>query len=352
MSHEKKQFDNILTVGAPAWHKLDDNRQFATLADVVPILDYPVYCERAHVNVAPFKPAIGISAAQEFIPVLGRKATFTVDPNTGNVITFTTVSDQYKVYQNRDAIDLLAPYESAGCKVETAGTLKNKAIAWILLKIPGDSLNIGGDDTIDKYILWSNAHDGSAAVRVGLTLQRVVCNNTITAAHERADSQLIRVFHSGAVVDNVRDVADLIDTVNFRLAATEEKFKALAKREINTKDLHKIVKQVFNLTALEKQFQATPDAEGVITVPAQSDLDLMAKQAKIVANLERIYETAPGQDLPTAKGTAWGVYNAITYHLTHERGRTADSRLMSNWFGDSSALNRKALAACLELVTV
>jgi hypothetical protein len=64
------------------------------------------------------------------------------------------------------------------------------------------------NDEIEKYILLSNAHDGSQALRIGFTPIRVVCNNTLTAAHNSHASQLIRLNHKGNIVQTLSELRE------------------------------------------------------------------------------------------------------------------------------------------------
>jgi Domain of unknown function (DUF932) len=63
-----------------------------------------------------------------------------------------------------------------------------------------------------------------------------------------------------------------------------------------------------------------------------------------------LYESAPGQNLDTAKGTLWGALNAVTYYVDHVRSRRAGGRLDSAWFGAGSALKEKAWTAACNLL--
>jgi hypothetical protein len=51
-----------------------------------------------------------------------------------------------------------------------------------------------------------------------------------------------------------------------------------------------------------------------------------------------------GADLDSAKGTAFGLLNAVTEFVDHERrARSIDHRLDSAWFGQGAAIKQKAL---------
>jgi hypothetical protein len=53
---------------------------------------------------------------------------------------------------------------------------------------------------------------------------------------------------------------------------------------------------------------------------------------------------------PLSKGTAYGLLNAVTEFVDHERrARSTDHRLDSAWFGQGAALKQKALDQALLL---
>jgi len=63
-----------------------------------------------------------------------------------------------------------------------------------------------------------------------------------------------------------------------------------------------------------------------------------------------LYESAPGQNLDTAKGTLWGVVNPVSYYVDHVRSVGGGDRLDSAWFGAGGALKDKAWAAACDLL--
>ena len=86
------------------------------------------------------------------------------------------VSDRYKVVQNTDAFSFTDELLGQGVRYETAGSLQDGRRVWLLARMPKEYT--GGDDKICPYLVFSNSHDGTGAVKVAITPVRVVCNNS------------------------------------------------------------------------------------------------------------------------------------------------------------------------------
>ena len=58
-----------------------------------------------------------------------------------------------------------------------------------------------------------------------------------------------------------------------------------------------------------------------------------------------------GSLLTSSRGTAWGLLNAVTEYVDHQRrARNQDYRLDSAWFGQGAQLKQKALNTALALL--
>lgn len=56
--------------------------------------------------------------------------------------------------------------------------------------------------------------------------------------------------------------------------------------------------------------------------------------------------------MSTAHGTAWGLLNAVTEFVDHEKqARTPENRLDSAWFGPGATLKQRALDHALQLAS-
>lgn len=234
-----------------------------------------------------------------------------------------TVGLRYTPLQNKDAFAWFEPIvESKEVVFETAGSLKDGKIVWVLGRIANnDCMEIKKDDNVCKYILLSHSHDGTQAIRSGFTPIRVVCNNTLSLSQNSASSKLLRIKHTQGAKENLDKVREVMKIANSEFEATAEQYRYLAGKNINAKDLEKYVKVVFNVEDNDK--------------------------ARIINKIIPLFETAPGQKL--AGDNYWGAYNAITYFNSHEHGRNADNRLSSVWFGNSANVNERALLVALDL---
>jgi phage/plasmid-like protein (TIGR03299 family) len=239
------------------------------------------------------------------------------------------VGPAYHALQNRDAFGFFQPFLDAGlAALHTGGSLCDGKKVWLLAEINRDPIEIGPDDRIGKFVLLSNAHDGTASVRVGFTPIRVVCANTLALAHaDRAGSKLIRVRHTRRLADNLEALREVLDLADQEFTATAEQYRRLRERGINQNDLARYVRQVFGIKSKQ----------------------LNGQQRRILESCFRLFEEGRGAELPGVRGTLWGAYNAVTEYLAYERGKSQDTRLASVWFGDSARTNQRALEVALAM---
>lgn len=93
------------------------------------------------------------------------------------------VTDRYKIVQNTEAFEftdaIVGETENGIVTYETAGSLCGGRKIWLLAKMPVQKVL---DDEVEPYMFFSNSHDGSGAIKVGMTPIRIVCNNTLNMA--------------------------------------------------------------------------------------------------------------------------------------------------------------------------
>jgi phage/plasmid-like protein (TIGR03299 family) len=304
--------ENMLSVRKAPWHKLGV------------ILDNPPTVVQA-IRLA------GLDWTVEREPLQlvcdGRKVEAFATVRSTDKSILGVVGTQYRPLQNVEAFQWFQPFlDGAEASIETAGSLAEGKRVWVLAKLNRSPLEIAAGDIVEKFILLSNSHDGTLAVRVGFTPIRVVCNNTLSMAHRSDASKLIRVKHSSKVKENLNAIREVMDLANQQFEATAEQYRRLACKTISQADVRKYVREVF-----------------------QADDDPSPRMRNILSDCCRLFEAGQGNDLPAVRGTLWAAYNGLSEWLGTQRGSTDDGRLNSLWFGDSARLNQRALELALSL---
>jgi phage/plasmid-like protein (TIGR03299 family) len=257
----------------------------------------------------------------------------TVRKTDGSVFGF--VGPGYRVLQNRDAFKWFQPLIDAGSvQLETAGSLRGGKRVWVLASTKSDPIEVVPGDPVVNYLLLSNSHDGTFAIRAGSTKTRVVCSNTLAMAHRDAASKLIRIYHTKGAQDALERVREILDIANNEFVATAEQYKALTRKNVDQKTLKAYVRKVFVPKFIEDGATDEEIAESTTC-------------ARVLPDIVRLYEEGPGSQMLGVSGTMWGAYNAVTAYLSHERGRTQDARVDSLWFGESHNINERALKVAL-----
>jgi phage/plasmid-like protein (TIGR03299 family) len=242
------------------------------------------------------------------------------------------MKESYKPLQNKEAFNFFNPFIDSGlASFETAGSLRDGKVVWILATLNKTPIDVGGGDLVNKHLLLSNSHDGTLAVRVGFTPIRVVCNNTLTMSHTNAKSQLLRIRHSNKVQQRLSDIQQIVNAYDAKFEATAEQYKALAKTDVSQKELEKYVNIIFELN------------------PNGTDRE-QTRAKKMQESIQRLFDNGAGQHLKSAHGTMWGLYNSVTEYLTHEATKDNDQRLYNNWFGGLSKKNEQAFNLAMEYV--
>lgn len=247
----------------------------------------------------------------------GRKVLHRSD--TGGALA--VVSDGYRVVQPADVMGFFSKLvEIGGFQMETAGVLSHGRRVWALAKVNQGADVIEGD-TVRPYVLLGTSYDGTMATVAKFTSIRVVCNNTITAALGREHGGTVRVLHSERFNP---------DAVRMELGIVGDNWERflVQSRKLSRETMGQVEADAF-VTALLEPLR-TNDKPLNQTKGYRRIMDLFNGQAI-------------GAEIPGVAGTRWAMLNAVTEMVDHERGRSANTRMESAWFGTGAALKNKAL---------
>lgn len=319
MSHE---VESMMYVGQEPWHhlghKIEENDAYSIEACIKAAgLDWEV-------SLRPCSAFL--EEEMDYINVPGCNATTRKRPDGSHQI-LGVVGDRYTPIQNVDAFELFQPFlDLKSVRLHAAGSLFEGCKIWILAEIMSEPLCITETDIVRKFLLLSHGHDGKSVVRFGFTPTRVVCWNTLCMAHESNLSKIIRMRHTKNVMENLKNVREIIDLINQDFKATEEQYKRLLRTEISQVDVEKYIKRVLNI----------------------DDKDLSTRSYNILQKIKSFFYMSPGNEEKGVRGTLYAAYNAITYYLSHIYGRNAENRLDANWFGVNTETNKRALQIALD----
>jgi len=305
--------EQMMFVGATPWHGLGNK------------VDADIGVEDAIV-AAGLDWEVGLKDLQtvDGVPVSHRA---TYRKTDGSILG--VVGPRYTPLQNKDSFDWFQPFIDAGeCGIHTAGSLHSGQKVWVLAQLNRDSSEIVRGDDVSKFILLSNSHDGTTAIRVGYTPIRVVCVNTLAMAHNNKNSQLIRIRHTRSSKNNLEQVRDIMDNINSQFEATAEQFRFLASKNFNQGDIRRYVKTMLGI-------------DGTV------DGDIKTRTRNIMDEILALVE-GPKQSATNVRGTWWAAYNGYNEYLNYNKGRTEDNRLDSLWFGANANDNIKALEKAME----
>lgn len=235
------------------------------------------------------------------------------------------VSHKYEVLQNVDAFDFVDNLVDEGLRYETAGSLRNRAWVWMTAKLPG-SISVGGVDDHDVYLLLSNSHDGTKAVRVDVTPVRVVCQNTLNMGWASSRSSW-SARHLSTMEGRVTEARQTMD-LTFKYLDDWKMKSELLLAEVFTD------RQLQNL--LEKLIPEGPRA---------------ADEQK--ATIRTLFNSSPTIIGSAIAGTKFGALNAVGEYFDHIRfseddGRkTPQSQALGTWEGVGKRMRDKAATLLL-----
>ncbi|MDE6212406.1 MAG: DUF932 domain-containing protein [Lachnospiraceae bacterium] len=218
------------------------------------------------------------------------------------------VSDRYKIIQNGEAFAFTDALLGSGVCYETAGSLQEGKRVWLLARLPREYIMAG--ERIAPYLVFSNSHDGSGAVRVALTPIRVVCNNTLNLALNTARRSW-SMIHTGNIKDKMQEAKDTLFMAEEYMESLGEEFGRLRGQKVTDDQVKEYVEQLLPM-----------------------DKDATAVQEKNTLRLRedmlRRYYAAP--DLKGIGSNAYRFINAVSDFATHSRPLRRTANYKENLF--------------------
>ena len=339
--NERKGTHSIFVVKEPAWHGLGQvveqaltSRQALRMAN----LDFEVAKKPCYIQVE-----VESGDSKSYIPpkwawkeVPGSFATYRTDNNQ----PLGQVGSKYEIIQNHEAFaffDNIVGEKAA--MFETAGALGLGETIFITAKLP-KYIKVGGNDVIERYLLFANAHDGSKSIEVMFTPIRVVCNNTLSLALSTANNKF-KIRHTKSLRDRLDEAQQVLHIENTRASEASEMFNAMSKVKMTDNN----VKSFINLVFL------TADEISKIEAGEKPHEVLSSKKINIINDVNRYYYDGPGQKYDVAKGTLWGAYNSISgFFQNAKHYKDQETKMKNIFYGSVYNYNQSAFNLAVQII--
>lgn len=205
------------------------------------------------------------------------------------------VSNRYQIVNNKEAFEftdaLIGETENGVVRYETAGSLCGGKRIWLLAKMPKTKIL---DDDIDPYMFFSNSHDGSGAVKVGMTAVRIVCANTLSMALNSAKRQW-STKHMGDMQSKLEEAKMCLQLADKYMNGLAEEAERLANAKLYKEQIDEILDEMFPIT----------------------ETDGERKKNNVKELKEQFYMCYVQPDIAKFLNTAYGAVNAMSDLVTH-----------------------------------
>ena len=203
------------------------------------------------------------------------------------------VTDRYKVIQNEEAFAFTDELLGEGVRYETAGSLQGGRKIWLLAHLPQEYIISG--EHISPYLVFSNTHDGSGAIKVALTPIRVVCNNTLNLALNTAKRSW-SMIHTGDIRGKMEEAKDTLFMAKRYMDELGKEFETLRKISMSDKTVMQYI-------------------EELLPVDENATSQQIRNMKRLQEDMKQRYFDAP--DLKDLGKNAYRFVNAVSDFATH-----------------------------------
>jgi len=163
------------------------------------------------------------------------------------------------------------------------------------------------DDDVDPFMVFTNSHDGTGAIRIAMTPIRVVCQNTLSMALNGAKRQW-STKHVGDMQSKLEEAKLCLQLANDYMVNLDEEADRLANAKLYREQIEQILDEMF---------------------PVKEDAS--QKKKNNVQQFKNNYWTAYNMpDIAKFEDSAWKAVNAMSDVITHAAPRRNTATYQEN----------------------
>jgi len=229
------------------------------------------------------------------------------------------VGSKYRVVQPLEVLEFFRNLtKDYGFTLETAGVLFKGQKYWALAKTGEEKAIKKSRDVIKGYVLLATSCDGTLRTVARHTSVRVVCNNTLEMSNRDHGAE-VKVSHASQF--RAQSVQEQLGLLEDGWQEFTQQAESLADVKITNEQALAFTLKVFG---------------GDATKPMADQ----PKKTEVSTVIQLFDGKGLGADLKTAKGTAWGLVNAVTEAADWHKGKSQERRLENAWFYTGAQFKR------------
>lgn len=273
-----------------------------------------------------------------------------------------TVGSRYKPFQNRECFAFMdTVLAEFGAKYETAGSIYGGRRVWMLAKLPAHRFCVTAGDCTESYALLSNCHDGSGAIWVMPTTERIECANTLRMALTGRTEKALAINHTGDLQSKISKARQALGIAINAIDHYAENAAAMVSAKVDVKRFaNGVLDEVLAVTEAQAMsgaelLAAALDADKAEKEEAYKTYSAaIRKRETILEDILARYED--GRCNP--QGSVWAAFNAVTEHADHAKigpqardaHTRASRRFESVLTGDADTMKQAAYQAATALL--
>ena len=236
------------------------------------------------------------------------------------------VTNRYKVVQNSEAFAFTDALLGEGVRYETAGSLCSGKRVWLLARMENTTLC---EENIDPYLVFTNCHDGTGAIRVAITPIRTVCLNTLNLALQNA-SRHWSCAHKGDIQSKLEEARYTLESADRYMKALEEEFGELKMKKLSDSQVDQMTDKLLEIEFADLFKKAVKTGKVVDFKEALRQQKYEDKLKRKKNDILTIYHDKP--DLRGTEKSAFRFVNAVSDYSTHTTDHKNTANYQENLF--------------------
>lgn len=230
-----------------------------------------------------------------------------------------TVGKGYKVVQNNEATAFFdeALGEGSAC-INAVGTLGRFGARMFMVAQMPEMLEVIPGDPIERHILLTNSHDGTSNIEVRFITFRGANESMI-----HMPGEIVKIRHTKNAQARIKTAHEVLLKNEQFWARAKRAYSYMAKRDADTVRVREFLEALFpDIPVKDENGKPVLDEFGDPKMKTSAQAERSREQ--ILALFED--SDVPGTNL--AGKTDWGLYNAVTRYVDHDRRR---SKSQTKW---------------------